>query len=454
MMGFFKVVMFYFAIFSFVISVFVSGCVSKPHIKKGDDDLGSIFEHIVEVYPKEDLPEAEEIKLEKDLNIAVIIPVSGIYKKVGSEMVDTVSYTRRKMYGSAINIEIFDTKSQKATLAHIHSEIQKGSYDAIIGPIFNYETAELASYKNTIPIVSLSNDRSLKYDNVLMFGDAKQDSIKDIVTFFSKSGKHNFMAMFPNDANGSGFYNIFKSAVQANKSDIMRVEFYDETGVSSVSKYVNKIVHGISQRIYTSKETGEVVSERRIKDLIKKNPLDLDKLYTIEEKKAEVIYISAYGKSLTEIASLLNHPENKEILKDVVIVIGSGLDSEYFQDLSRFEDMFFYAHNYVGQKLFMEEFKKENRYFPGGLSGLLSDAILYTATVKNDVSTPLTLQKFKLYGNDFYGVNGSFSIVQNFTRREGKMWVIKNGIPREVDLSALKFLDAKKTPQNLEDESL
>lgn len=411
--------------------------------------LDSFFENIEEE-KEEFIP---PLLTNKALKIAVIAPLTGSYNKIGKEVLDTVNFVRAKVNNDNVSITIFDTGSSKDYIATIYSRIREEGYDVIVGPIFNYETVELIKQNDLkIPIISLSNDKSIVDENVLVFGNLQDDAISDAVTFFAQSDRKNFVSMFSSDASGSRFYKVFKGSAERNGANIMRVEFYDENGMSDISKYVSKIVNGLNQKIYISKTDGAAISERKIKDNLIKNPkLKLDTIYDLEERRANIFYISASGSTLDEIVKMLKKPENKSKLKDVAILLPSTIDT--VDDFRMYNDMFFYANNYPGYKSYSIEFNLKNNYKPSKLSAILYDAISYTMYVNTNTYGNLTIFDLLSKSANFYGINGYFAFRGNTVRRLGKVMLVKDGVPRELS-SQFNNPDVRKVKKELESINL
>lgn len=415
--------------------------------------LDSFFENMSEEYTetKEDKTETfTSIPSRKTLKVAVILPVTGGYQKIGSEGIDLITFVEKKM-GDKLELKVFNTESRKSSISNIAKQLEAENFNVIIGPIFNSETSELASLQTTIPIISLSNDKEINKKNVLVFGQNQDDSIKDIVTFFSQQEKKNFMALFPNNTNGSRLYRVFKQSVDVNKSEIMRVEFYDDTGISDVSKYISKITNGLVQKTYVSKEDKAIIPERKIREMLAQNPdINLETIYDITEKKTEVLYISGTQDLLPKIISLLNQPANKQKLKNVLIVI-ADFENLNNGNLKSYDKMFFYSNNYYKTKSFNEEFKSDMGYNPSKLATVLYDAISYSVYVNNNTFGNLAFENLKYGTKGFEGLNGNFVFNGNVARRFGKIMVIKNNVVMEIDTTdkaekvnqVLKILDGK-----------
>lgn len=427
---------------------------TKKTVKIVNPTLDSFFENISEeqefISEKDIEPqEAITIASKKSLKIAVVLPVTGAFQKLGSEGLDLTYFLEQRM-GDKLQIKVFNTESKKNSMQSISRKISEEEFDVIIGPIFNFETIELANLQPSIPIISLSNDKEIKKPNVLVFGQNPDDQIKDIVTFFSQQEKRNFMAIFPNSPTGSRLYRVFKGSVGANKSEIMRVEFYDESGISDVSKYVSKITNGLVQKTYISKEDGTIISERKVRETLAKDPTtNLNSLYNIVEKKAQVLYVSASPNFLPKVLNILQQPSNQEKLKDIFIVIADFENMEV-ANIAKYNNFFFYANNYYKTRAFNQEFKAEMGYSPSRLTSLIYDAITYSIYVNNSVFGTLDFESLKTRTRGFEGTNGGFYFNGNVVRRTGKVVVIKNGAVLEIGVEDAKSERMRKMMRALD----
>lgn len=417
---------------------FLYACVET---KKQKPNLDAFFEKINE--EKESGTVVVEGK--KPLKIAVILPMSGIYSKIGTESYEAIRIARSKL-GENIEIKVFDTGGKKENIPFIKEKIEEEGFGIIVGPVFNFETAVLADLEKKVPIISLSNDSSIKRSNVITFGLNQEEKIIDSVAFFTSKDRKNFAAIFPNSASGSRNYKVFKSAVDENEGNIMRTEFYDESGISNVSNYVSKIVNGIKQIHYVS-PSGSVITERQMKDLKQKNPNLDESEYVIQESEVNIIFISASGGYLKQIIEILNKPQNRQKLQNVSIFF-ADVDLNSYVELGIWNNesqdkRFFYTNFSKDLEDFYSEYKQRTNNTPTRIATLLYDAILYSVFVNEKSFGTLNASDIKSKYAGFVGLNGSFYITQdNIVRRNGKIMLVKEGTPIEMEFNE----EARKKP--------
>ena len=74
-------------------------------------NLDSFFEQILEEMPENISIQNQEftaIQSKKALRVAVILPVTGAYSKIGADSLDMVSFLEKKM-GEKLQVKVFDT---------------------------------------------------------------------------------------------------------------------------------------------------------------------------------------------------------------------------------------------------------------------------------------------------------------------------------------------------------
>ena len=114
-------------------------------------NLDSFFEQILEEMPENiDIQNQEftTIKSKKALRVAVILPVTGAYSKIGADSLDMVSFLEKKM-GEKLQVKVFDTESKKTSIKKISDQINTIDFDIIVGPIFNFEISYSSTCNST-----------------------------------------------------------------------------------------------------------------------------------------------------------------------------------------------------------------------------------------------------------------------------------------------------------------
>jgi hypothetical protein len=352
----------------------------------------------------EDEPTLKPIKSKKKIKIATILPLSGTYSLIGLDALDTI-----KMFDDInVEVQIFNSAANELNIPLIAQDIKDKNFDAIVGPIFNYETLALSNYETELPIISLSNDVTVNKPNVLIFGTNNQDKVIDVVSFLKSKNLKNFSILLPNSAYGSNVYKNFKKAINIYDSKLIRVEFYDDTGISNPSKYVSKIVNGLVETNYIPKFEGEILTERQFEKLKESNENFSINDYIKEDLTTDVIFVFG-GKKSDSIIKVLNSSYAQSKLKNNIV---------FFLDQNEGNS------NYIGKGLeyditspdliaFHKAFEMKYGRSPNSIASLLFDAISYVIYVDNKSYKSIKIKDFQNKYDGFYGLNGNFIIRNN-----------------------------------------
>ena len=424
-----------------LLSLLLFACSQEEKRKQSIDD---IFKLITEDVKPESAPLINQIEIKKSIKIATILPITGSYSLLGEEGVEVIQMFRNLQSSNKIDIQVFNTDSNDENIEKIANAIKNDDFDVIIGPIFNHETEALAEIETKKPIISLSNDITIYKPNVITFGVNQDDKIVDAVSFFTNRNKLNFITLLPNSSNGSRFYNSIKNTVNINSGNIMRAEFYDNTGNFGVSKYVYKVLNGLSEKSYILNETGERFTEREIKIMQEKSSEFKIENYEVEQKNADVIFILG-SSNLDDIINILNEPKNQVKLANTIVLFIDG-------DISK-------INYYKGKGMFYQEKSQQEYNFidtftlmygkrPSNFAYIMHDAISYAIYVNNNTIGGLTFKDLKAKTKNFQGLAGSFVIRENnSTSRIGKMMQINQfDIEYEGEIQEEKSTNIKFTP--------
>ncbi len=399
----------------------ITSCDLHPKEQKQENTINAVFKNITEPAPKSSAMEQNT----KPLKVAVMLPLTGSYQNIGFESLEVLQMATND-FGDKLSLVPFDSNENFNDFATLSESLKEDGFNVIIGPIFNFETLALAESEQSIPIISLSNDKTINKPNVIVFGSNQDEKIASAVSFFVGRGKMNFITLLPNSNNGSRIYRDIKASIEANSANLMRAEFYDDTGIADVSKFIYKVLGGLKQNIYTSNETEEVLTEREIRIMQEKNPnLQLDDLYVKDTKVAEVIFISSLSQ-LESITEILKEPKNQKRLEGVEIFFIDG--GELNDNLNLFEGGYIYS-DYSSEALeFKRKFNEIYEKNPTKISGFLYDAIFYSIYVNNNTFGTPKLNDFKNKYRGFVGINGAFYIDDtNSVKRAGRIIKVING---------------------------
>lgn len=100
--------------------------------------------------------------------------------------------------------------------------------DLIVGPLFSTSVTAIAPMLagRDVPALALSNDRSIKGDNIWLLGFLPEDNIDRIVTESIAQGLTRFGALLPEGAFGERVHTSLREQIALYGGDLVQTEFY------------------------------------------------------------------------------------------------------------------------------------------------------------------------------------------------------------------------------------
>ncbi len=140
------------------------------------------------------------IHKQKARNIAVFIPMSGPYKKIGRSIQNVIEMAVFYNNSQNITFSFYDTNQLSQELSNINFK----EVDAIVGPVFSKYIAPIKAYakRHNIIILSLSNDSTKKDKNVFIFGIDPARGVANILDFATNKEVNSILSIVPDNNYG------------------------------------------------------------------------------------------------------------------------------------------------------------------------------------------------------------------------------------------------------------
>ena len=364
-----------------------------------------------------------------------IMPMSFSTQSALEEINNTIAFVKSNVDSHKYHISIID----KDTLQNLSLV----DLDVIIGPFKDDDVKlideTLKKQKLSIPVISLTTKILSSSSNIYYFGYSADDIIKSTVENATKMGFTNYGVLMPNNAVGSATYNLFKKHIENSGKNVARVEFYDESSMENIQKFIGKLQMSINQKYYVAAD-GTVFEDnfsfaKNIKDDNEKSVTLKDgKKYDKKYKKMDALIVDSDMKNLDIIfQELSQHPEFARVaiigsprIVDGVITMS---EKEKYADISKgllFPASYkFYRNFYIS---YTEQFGKN----PTRLGTTLYETIIYLITLhnKNDITKELNFKELPM----FVGLNGNMVISHGNKHllRTVNMCEFKNGTVTEL----------------------
>ena len=314
------------------------------------------------------------------------------------------------------------------------------SPDIIVGPFKDSDVQELEKILQkqnlNMPVVSLTTAINSSKPNIYYFGYSNNDIVQSTIQNGDKMGFENYGVLMPNNAIGSATYNLFKKHIDSAGKKISRVEFYDDSSIDTISKFISKIEIAVKQKYYVSQD-GTIIEDnysftKNIKTENEKSiTLKSGAIYEKKYKKMDALIIDSDDKNFEVIFDALT--QNKAF--EDVVIIGSPriIDSVIFaskkEKYSQIAKPLIFSGNYEFYSNFYTSYLEQFGASPTRLSTTLYETLVYLIALhkKHDITQGFNPAKLP----EFTGLNGDIFVNHKSAIRSGKMCEFKNGEVKE-----------------------
>jgi len=166
--------------------------------------------------------------------LGCLLPLSGPYKLYGQRALNGVELALSLVpAGEQVNpikLVIKDSASEKSTAVQGVRELAQAGVGAIIGPIVAAQAAAREAQKLNIPMVTITQKPEITEVGDFIFRHfiTPQSQVKALVSYFVNGvGLRDFAVMYPREAYGQTFMNLFWDEVIRQGGRLVGVEAYD-----------------------------------------------------------------------------------------------------------------------------------------------------------------------------------------------------------------------------------
>jgi ABC-type branched-subunit amino acid transport system substrate-binding protein len=197
-----------------------------------------------------------------------------------------------------------DTKGTPKGAAAAANEAIAAGAQLIIGPLYagSVATAAPIARAGDVPIIALSNDRTVAGDGVYIMGFMPSNHIERVVAFARSRGAKRFAALAPDTDYGRTMVTELRRAAASSGGLLSRVEYYDPEA-SDVSAAVRRLAD------YDRRRQALVRAKRELKGVDEewsRRELErLELLDTLGEVEYDAVLLPEGGERLRAIAPLL-----------------------------------------------------------------------------------------------------------------------------------------------------
>lgn len=346
----------------------------------------------------------------KNLNIAIVAPVTGAYSSIGMAAVESVLLTiSRSKYNSTGTINVYDIGKIVDNNWKENKEVKRliaDNNDVIIGSFFNDTTEKLLSL---IPedklFISITNNGKFaeKYPNLVVLSMDDRFKINSLFQYLKNMRRRFLSLVLPATKKGYALEKLFRKIAEDNNITIIHSQFYQaksRVSILAAARGVNKSFTAT----YVVDENGRFKTEKYKDNLAKKQNKDLstgvEKI--IKKAKTEAIYIDAAEDDLL---SILNAFDDLGILRKNVHIFSNAIFNTSDSTLLKFSDINYIGYNYNFVNYFNDKFKNYFKHEPNYVAYVVYDAMSMLHYIANEG---------KMLPRKFYDEDGFRGVLDEF----------------------------------------
>ena len=313
----------------------------------------------------------------QELKIGLLVPFSGVYKKLGDEMLLSTQLALNEIDDDNIVIIPRDSGFEnKEKLNRAIQEIIDEGAKIIIGPVDSSLTKELDKYSDII-FISLSNREPKITKNIINIGISLESQLIAIQKFITKQNKNKTIIMYPKN-DYEKFIDIKIKSLKFKNYKVFKYNTDPQLITGEIEKLTN-----YSQRKknldYRKKQLEKKDDYQSTKELKR-----LEQLYTLGEVNFDSVIIIDFGNNLKSVlASLVfSDVDDKKVL---FTTINQWFDASIFYENS-VKDLYFPSVNLKNFIKYNNDFFKTYGLNPSEITILAYDALglIYYIWKKND----------------------------------------------------------------------
>ena len=353
---------------------------------------------------------------EENINIGLIVPLSGEYSYIGETIINSVRMAINKIGDERIVIFPKDTKSNPIDSLRVAKELSDDGIQIIIGPVFNESTKYLDELENVF-FISLTNKIKNKPSNIISAGVNAISQINTIKKFIAYEKLERPIFLIPE----THFKSEIEFAIKKTKIKVKEKFIYDQEP-TLITKQISRL---------TRYEQRKQNLENEIKKLENSNLLDKEKRISKLKKKDTLGFINFDSVIIADFDETLKSVTTSLLYTDVsskritYITFNQWFDKSLLNDKS-LQPIYFPSVNKDNYDLFFKNYVNKFNSKPNQLSFLSYDifGLVYYLLYKNNFK----LDKKMFYKeNKFKGLIGIFEIDKNVITHQLNLYGVIDG---------------------------
>jgi len=339
---------------------------------------------------------------EEKIKIGLLVPLTGIDKEIGHQIVKSTRIALKDINSKKIEIYPKDTKSNPNVAIKSALELKKIGIKIVIGPVF-YKSSEYLGEVQDMIFVSLTNKTLNLPNNIISGGVNASSQLNTIKKFIKLEDLNKTILLMPN----LEYKTEVEKAVKKTKIKIYKDYTYN-TEPTKLTAQIEKITN------YKIRKQNLLDEIKRVEDsdLIDKDKQleKLKKIYTIGNVNFDSVIISDFEESLKSVITSLLYTDVSP-KKKIIITFNQWFDESLLKE-ETLQPIYYPSVDVKNLKDFKNKFHKEFNEYPNYLTLLSYDLVglIYYLSLKNEI---IDIDKLFKKKNSFKGKIGIFDIENN-----------------------------------------
>jgi ABC-type branched-subunit amino acid transport system substrate-binding protein len=396
----------------------------RSYVESGNtEDAYNILTTLTERYPNlETATQAQQMLQEMKAQpayqkhlIGCLLPLTGTYEAYGKKALKGIELAQSHFAllnpDPPLTIRIQNTESDPQKTIAAVKELAESGVAAIIGPVATADIAASEAQKYGIPIITLTQKDQITKIGTSVFRNFMTPAAQTaaLVSFAAKNlGLSRFAILFPDEAYGINFMNLFKDQVESAGGRVVSTQAYDPAQTD-----FRETLQKLSSRYLPAAE--DIKSSRAAKpidpiaesDAVSASPEEFEALFIPDspQKVAVIVPQLAYGKLRP--AYLLG--TNLWHSARLVHTGGPSIQG------SILPDGFFAESTLESVRQFVRAFQDTYKETPGYIEAVSYDTAMMILQIVGspDIHFRSSIQKEILRPEGFSGVTGKFHFSQD-----------------------------------------
>ena len=327
------------------------------------------------------------IRKRRELNIAILLPLSGQHARMGQSMLDAVQLASAELGTGRINMVAIDSGSTVESAATALSKLDN-NIDVIVGPALTEQVEIVNRYSCNKDIANITfvNDKNFsKLSNLFMFGMPLEQQMSRVISYATQRGVKNIFTLIPNNSIGESIEALlidYKNSREIN--NFIAVKYNNNKDINAIN--FSQPVEELKTKITAFTNYHE------------------DSIILLPQSGAELRKISQKFELIKDTN-----------LKKTKVVCGSNFHDTGIFSITWSSDPWFADVATSSRADFAARFRATNKYDPHHLASLAYDAAaLILAVIDQDNNNLMVFNpKSLLNKTGFEGINGVFRFAQD-----------------------------------------